>query len=984
MRSIPTLLLYSRVLLFLFSIILITTSANAQQIIRGKITDNAGSILSGATISVKGTKNITTSDSAGRFALAANPGATLEISYIGYSNYQYVLGNETELNLSLTRSTENLDSVVVIGYGTIKKKDLTGAVSSVSEKDFNIGIFASPDQLIQGKVSGLQITDDNGQPGGAATIKIRGNAALSGTGQPLFVIDGVPLDGRTLQAGVNPIDGSLVQNGVNPLNFINPDDIASIDILKDASASAIYGSRAAYGVIIINTKKAIAGTPKLNVSINTGISSILKKIEVLDAAQYREAIKFYNVDPSLDKGGTADGLDAILQNALQQNYTIGVTGGNESGKYRLSANLLNQDGIIINTGLKKYGVSIGTNFKFLDSKKLGLDINVNSNQYIQDVPQPEYSAAALVVAALKWNPTNSLRNTDGSINMGTADNPNPIAVADYLKNSFKVTTILASIAPYYKFNNWLEYKLLASINYSTGITRSSTNQDFPNSQGGSASISNSELITQQFTQTLNFNRKISNNLHLDAVLGYEYMQFTMKGSSLKGTGAQGTGFGNFGLDYTNYVQYSGTGNRSISSYIDPVTKLQSFFSRAIFNVKDKYLLTATIRADGSTKFGDNNQFGYFPSFAAAWVISEEDFFNIKFFNSLKIRAGWGKTGNQEFTSGASQAKYSFRDNGTLIQVNSPNPNLKWQADKQFNIGVDFSMLNNRISATLDYFNKNTTDLLFPSPPIQPSPPSSVVRWINLDGEIINKGFEILVNGLIVEKKDFNWNLSVNATFLQNTVRGLPSTVYTGFISGPVQVIQNGLPMQTFYTRKFLGLDKANGLSVYEDDGASFYPVGNPNPSMLLGLSSTFNYQKLSLTANMYGAFGQDIYNVTLMSFLNVSNIQRGNNIALSVFNEPVKESLANPVTPSSRFIMSGSYFKMANLTLAYAFGNVGKTFKGMNVYITAQNLFVITKYPGFDPELNTNASINNIPSLGIDYPHYPTARTFLFGLNFSL
>ena len=967
------------VLSFVFSFYLNDTFS--QQKINGLVRSTDSVPLAGVTIAVKNTNLVTTSAEDGSFSISARPGDELIFSSVGSIKKSVVVGNSTFIDVSLSFAVTRLEEVVTIGYGTAKKKDLTGSVASVSAKDFNKGIFASPDQLIQGKVSGVQVSNDNGQPGGAATIKIRGNAALSGTGQPLYVIDGVPLDGRTLQAGVAPLDGSSVQTGTNPLNFINPDDIASIDVLKDASATAIYGSRAAYGVIIINTKKAQAGQAKLNVSVVTGVAAVLKKIEILTASQFREAIKYYDVNSSLDKGGEVDAFDAILQKAVQQKYTIGVTGGNESGKYRLSANFLNQEGIIINTGFKKYGIDLATNFKFLESKKLGLDMNVISSQSIQDVPLPEYGAVRLVVPALRWNPTAPLTNADGSFNV--IDGENPVALTALLKNNFKVNTILASIAPYYKFTNWLEYKLLVSINYSTGITRASVNQDVQNSTGGTATISNSELTTQQVTQTLNFNKNMLDGLNLNAVAGFEYMQFTMKGSSLTGTGAQGTGFGNYGLDYTNYVQYSGTANRSVSSFIDPVTELKSFFGRAIFNYKDKYLLTGTFRADGSTKFGQNNKYGYFPSFAAAWNIGKEEFLKISFINSLKIRAGWGKTGNQEFPSGASQAKYSFRDNGILIQVNNPNPNLKWQSDKQYNIGIDFFILNNRISGTLDYFNKTTTDLLFPSPPIQPAPPSSVVRWINLDGKIINKGLEVLVNGAIIRNEKFSWDLSINATFLKNNVTSISAPVYTGFVSGPVQIIQNNLPMQTFYTRKFLGMDKATGLSVYEDDGATFFYVGNPNPATLLGLSSTFQYKKFSLTANMYGAFGQDIYNVTLMSFINVGGIKSGN-IALSVYKEPVKESLANPVTPSSRFITKGNYFKMANLTLSYALGDVAKVFKGTNIYVTAQNLFIITKYPGFDPEVNANASINNIPSLGIDYPHYPSPRTIMVGINFSL
>ena len=425
--------------------------------------------------------------------------------------------------------------------------------------------------------------------------------------------------------------------------------------------------------------------------------------------------------------------------------------------------------------------------------------------------------------------------------------------------------------------------------------------------------------------------------------------------------------------------------RSISSFADPTSQLKSVFGRTIFNYQEKYLLTATLRVDGSSKFGKNNKYGYFPSFAAAWNISHEKFFKVNFVNSLKMRLGWGKTGNQEFPAGSAEARYSFFDGGIIRQVNNPNPDLKWQSDRQYNIGIDFSVFNNMISGTIDYFNKATTNLLFPSAPIQPAPPDAAIRWINLDGEIQNKGLEALINAAIINNKNFGFNLSANATFLKNNVTELPAPVYTGFISGPIQIIENGYPMNTFFTRKFLGIDKASGFSNYVDSGATFYHVGDPNPKILLGISPSVHYKKLSLTANMYGAFGQDIFFTPLLAALNVGGINVGSNIGLSVFRNPVKESPANPSqSPSSRYIFNGSYLKMAGLTINYALGNVKNIFKDGNIYITGQNLFIITKYPGFSPETNFDASINSIPSLGIDAPHYPSSRTVIFGVRFSL
>lgn len=319
-----------------------------------------------------------------------------------------------------------------------------------------------------------------------------------------------------------------------------------------------------------------------------------------------------------------------------------------------------------------------------------------------------------------------------------------------------------------------------------------------------------------------------------------------------------------------------------------------------------------------------------------------------------------------------------------MQVNSPNPNLQWQSDRQWDIGLDFSLLSGRISGTFDYYYKTTTHLLFPSMPIQPAPTGSTVRWINLDGEIVNQGFEMAINGAVVRSRDFNWDLSVNASFLKNNVSGLSAPIVTGFVSGPVQIIQNGHPMDAFYTRKFLGLNKSTGFSDYEDNGNTSYFVGNPNPGTLLGFGSSFRYKKFFLVTNWYGSFGQDLYNATLMSALNVTGIQ-GGNMALSVYQSPIKESLANPAqSPSSRYVQKGDYLRMSNLTLSYNIGNIGNSFKGFNVYITAQNLILITSYPGFDPEVNKDKNINGVPSLGIDEARYPTAKTFLLGINFSL
>jgi TonB-dependent starch-binding outer membrane protein SusC len=988
----------SRLLSLLVALFFFTQSAFSQSTVTGRVTDGSGKGIAGVTVAIKGTATATQTDENGKFSLVAPTNATLVLSSVGFTSTEVPIQGRSNIETTLGTHEASLNEVVVIGYGTARRRDLTGAVATVTEKNFNKGTYTAPDQLIQGKVPGVQVLNNSGQPGGSTTVKIRGNSAITGTGQPLYVVDGVPLDGRSSRPGLNAQNLGNTPGG-NPLNFINPADIASMEVLKDASATAIYGSRAAYGVILITTKKGQSGAPRIDVNASVGNSTIMKRIDVLSADQYRQALTYYGLGNANDKGTNVNALDAILQTGLVQNYNMAVSGGNENGKYRLSVGYLDQEGIVRKTGFKKYSADLNANFKFLDNKRLGIDFNIVPSQYNEDIApisNDAGSTGSLIGQALQWNPTEALilkgSNGKDSLNIKAGDVVNPYAMSEAYSDKSRVTTILGSISPYYKFTDWLEYRFLFSMNYGSGVRRASIQQyiNLADVKGkGWASIANNELLTEQATHTLNFNRSIAKNLNLNAVLGFEYLKFSNKGSNTTAYGPSG-GFGNYGLDYTNYIQYSNSANRTISSFVDPTSELQSYFARGVFNYRERFLLTLTFRADGSSKFGENNKYGYFPSFGAAWNIDKEDFLKDNgIFTSLKLRGSWGKTGNQEFPGGAAQAKYSFTQNGGLGQVNNPNPDLKWQSDKQYNVGIDFGILSNHITASVDYFNKTTTDLLFPSAPIQPAPPGSVVRWVNLDGQIENRGVEAAVNASIINKRDLTWDLSVNATFLKNTVSGLSAPIYTGGLHGQgvsgtlVQTIQNGLPINAFYTRHFVGIDKSTGQAIYPNGDVPTYE-GDPNPSTLLGISTSVAYKNLSLNVNMNGALGQVIYNNTLNNVINVGSINGGRNIAVSVYEDPVKESFSNPVTSSSRFIEKGDYLKLANATLSYGVGNLGRNLKNLNVFVTGQNLFVITKFTGFDPEVNVDKNNNGVPSVGIEYTPYPTARTITLGVNFSL
>ncbi|MEJ7913950.1 MAG: SusC/RagA family TonB-linked outer membrane protein, partial [Chitinophagaceae bacterium] len=645
-------------LLVLFLHCVLFTHAQTRTV-TGRITDAEGKGVPGVTVSVKGTTSATQTSDDGSYSISVSDNSTLVFSSVGYASVEERVG--TRSNISTTINTENaaLSEVVVVGYATVRRRDQTGAVTTVTEKDFNKGTYTSADQLIQGKVAGVQVTNNSGQPGGAATVKIRGNSALTGSGSPLYVIDGVPLDGRSPRPGVGDIGVGGSNPGSNPLNFINPADIASMEILKDASATAIYGSRAAYGVVLITTKKGQSGQPKIDFGASYGSSRVMRRINVLDASQFRSALTYYGVSTTNDKGSDVDAFDAITRTGAVQNYNVGLSGGNENARYRFSVGVLDQEGIVKKSGIKKYTANFSGNFKFLESKKFGLDINIIPSQYKEElapISNDAGSRGSLIGQALQWNPTEPLivKRANGSDSLNVrrgGDLLNPLAVQEAITDKSRVTTILASISPSYKFTNWLEYRFLYSINYSTG-SRATTVQPFINfndvQDRGRARLAQSELSTQQFTHTLNFNKKVTERLNLNALAGYEYLDYTSKGFNVNTFGLAGGGFGNFGLDFVDYIQVSDPTNRGVGSYNDPSYEIQSYFGRTVFNYDDKYLLTATMRADGSTRFGKNNKYGYFPSVGVAWNISKEEFYNFDAITNLKLRGGWGKTGNQEF------------------------------------------------------------------------------------------------------------------------------------------------------------------------------------------------------------------------------------------------------------------------------------------------------------------------------------------------
>ncbi|WP_433900926.1 SusC/RagA family TonB-linked outer membrane protein [Sphingobacterium puteale] len=981
------------------ALLLTTFTAVAQtRELKGKVVDEHQSPLTGATIKVKGSTTATTTDAEGAFSLnIPNDAKSLEVSYVGYTLKEVpITGNDMTIALEPS-SDQGLEEVVVIGYGTARKKDLTGSMVTIGAKNFNKGIMTSPDQLIQGKTPGVMVINNTGQPGGSTTVRIRGNSSIRASNNPLFVLDGVPMSGNSpLPEG----RGGFSSDRGNPLTYLNPGDIASMDILKDASATAIYGSRGANGVVIITTKKGKEGSPEVSVGASAGVSTMREYPDVLNASRFREALKYYtpNEVDDADFGGNEDAFKAITRKAITQNYYADVAGGTEYGKYRLSGGYLNQNGIIRGSQLKKYTANLSGNFRFLENKRLGLDFGLfltqMDNKYAP-INATVGSEGNIISQALQWNPTRPLRDAQGNLTFVSTTTRNPLTSIEAFKDLATTNTLVINLAPYYKITDDLEYRFIYSAMrqtgnrqgmYRAGLIEPSNNED------EQAFISNNGETNLQMTHMLSYNKQINEDWSVNAVAGYEYLDYNFNNNIMFGRG-----FKYMGLDYFDYMQYSKPANREIASYRSPTNQLQSLFLRGGFNYLNRYLLTATVRRDGSTKFGSNNKYAVFPSLAVAWNVAEEDFLKSSgIFDQLKVRLGWGKTGNQEFPSGASLDRLIF-NNQSISQANYGNPDLKWETSTTINAGIDFGILGNRLYGSIDYFNKKTTDALFEQTLAQPAPAGRI--WVNLDGEIVNKGVEIALTGTIVKNDNWTWDLTGNATFLKNSVSGLVGYYETGALRGQGfsgvlgQRMVNGQPLNVWYLADYQGIDPQTGTSMYRgldgsistenDPAVNKYYMNSPNPTTLLGISTNVNYKKFSLAANMNGAFGHYLFNNTAATGLGLTNLS-SRNIGSKFFDTSVKESTSNSAAPSSRFLEKGDYLKLANLTLSYRVGNVGKTLKNLNVSLTGQNLFIITKYTGFDPEVNTDGSTNGIPSLGIEYLPYPPARNILLGVNFSL
>jgi TonB-linked SusC/RagA family outer membrane protein len=967
-----------------------SSAASRQNIpVSGRVVDAKGNGLPGVTVLAKGTSLGTSSAADGSFSLSVPEGSTLVFSFLGFVSKEVaVSGPTTNLSVSLAEDTKALDEVVVVGYGTQKKSDLTGSVSSVAAKDFNAGPQLSPQQLIQGKMAGVNISQNSGKPGASNTVRIRGGTSLTGSNDPLYVIDGVPI---STSSGVNQANirgnGTDVfdQEPTNPLLTLNPNDIESVTVLKDASATAIYGSRGANGVIVITTKGGKVGKAQVTYNVTAGLSKVANTLNVLSADQYRAEVTRLGL-PLDDKGANTNWQNEIYRVAKTQDHSLSLTGGNDKTRYRASLGYGDQQGIMLGSDLTRASAAINIGHSALQDK-LKFDLIVNYGQTKANAAPVSNTVGSeagtsMNYEALVFNPTYPVYAPNGSYYHVGPFRVNPVSFSTDITDQRTTRRLLGNLSTTYKILDPL------SFNVRLGYTRQEIDRNSYISKanplgqglGGYASTQKLADYSKLLETVLRFNKAFGRHA-FDAIAGYSYQYFLDEGSRTTASGFLSDEFKWYSMQAASTVG-------GISSYQGSNT-LISFYSRVNYDFDGRFLATATIRRDGSSRFGSGNKWGMFPSGSVAWRISQEKFFPTTALSDLKVRASYGVTGNQEIgnlnsltTLGASTRGYIV--GGQRITIVLPqqyaNPNLKWEQTAQLDVGLDFGLFGNRIHGTLDYYRKETSDLLLS---IAVPSPSVVTTQLANVGSVENKGIELELGANIITKGSFSWDADVNFSRNRNKVLSLSNDLYKGDnipiaplqgagLSGIyAQLITPGQPLGTFYGRKFTGVK--DGVEQFEDGNQV---IGSAQPNYTFGFSNSLQYKGLSLSFTLRGSVGNDVFNLTGNNLGYESNLP-GRNILASALTSGIGRE--QPKRYSSRWIEDGSFARLDNLTLGYTFNVKAGLLSNARVFVTGQNLFLITKYSGLDPEVNAEVSGTGVAPLGVDYLAYPRARAVNVG-----
>ena len=972
-----------------------------QTTVKGIVLDESGVPLPGATIILKGTSTGASTDFDGVFSINASIGQTLQVSFVGYES-QYVDVASTNLKINLKPLNAMLDEVLIVGYGKQTKKDLTGSVTQLSTDDFKKGVNVSPDNLIQGKVAGVRVVQSSGEPGAGVNVSIRGVGSIRSGSSPLFVVDGIPLSNENVSAA-SPNVGLGSSSAKNPLNFLNTSDIASITVLKDASAAAIYGARGSNGVVIITTKKGKTGEASITVDSYLSVASVIKKTNVLSADEYRNAI----TDSAYDHGGSTDWQDELLRSAITHNNNFSFAKKTDSGNYYTSLSFMDQEGIVETSGFKRTTARLNAEESFLDDKRLKVKVNLTASQ-INETGVPNGADAGsdgqLIIHALMANPTQPVFTEDGDFtNFNLNQNYNPMYLLDIYDDHTQTLRVLGNLETTFRIIDGLEYKFNYGIDRSVSERNSTIYPNATDRTPDGAYVQNnleSESVLMEHYLTYRFGLGKSK---FEVLGGFSYQEFDFSGTSfsLIGIDEKGTGVApEFDPGYSG--EQSG-----VNGYAQR-NELQSYFGRLNYNFDDKYLLTASLRADGSTRFGENNKYGYFPSFALGWNLDNENFISeVDDIDQLKLRMSWGQTGNQEVQNKITQASYSQSASGGYylyddynlingIVVNrTANPDLKWEVVTQLNIGLDFSLWNNKLYGSLDYYNKTTTDAIL-NISSEPLSPTTTV-WKNINGKIVNKGFEFALGSKIINTEDFSWSVDVNGATLNNEIQDLPvSELYSGDVAGPglsgvyANIYKSGYEAGSFFMLKHLGFD-ADGNDVFEDfnddsvintEDRQIFEGALPN--FTFGLNTNLSYKRWDLSLAFIGQTGGLLVNNTNLA-LNINNIVSDRNVLSQFYNEGA--SFTNQPQLSTLYLEKSDFIRLNNARLGYSIDTDALNItwlQGLNLYVSGQNIFTITNYSGFDPLVNSPRASGGNQSIGIDYTTYPSSRSFLLGATLKL
>ena len=979
-----------KTVLFVFCL-LCSTMAFAQSKVSGVVTDSQGEPLIGVTVMEVGTQNGAVTDMDGRYSINVAQGKSLQFSYVGYTAKTLrVSGNQ--LNVTLEEANKTLNEVVVVGYGTMRRKDVTSSITTVKSEDLNRGVFTDPGQMLQGKVPGL-VVSSTADPNGSPTITLRGASTLrSGAMSPYYVVDGIP--------------------GVD-ISIVAPDDIESIDVLRDATATAIYGSKAANGVIIITTKKG--AEERTNVSYNgyVALDKILNTYDMATASDLRQYAQTNGIALK-DGGADVDWQDEVLRTGVSHNHNVSISGGNNKTNYMISGNLMKRQGVIKMTGMDRLNVRSLVSTKLLKDR-LTISLGLNT-MYGKHFGVPTGNEGASVLDAMNYySPTNAIKNADGSWTVGAGSkNYNPLALMEenksetvWKRNQFLAKTALEIVKGlFWNMNySWSNYQ----STYSAYNTRLSQLEGIGNKNG--QATRNTYFGREQTFETY-FNYGLTFDKHkVDLMAGYSWEEK----KNNDGFGLSVEGYYNDDLTWYNmsYAQtILGVQNSVQSGYRENIRNI-SFYGRANYSFDGRYMIQATIRRDGPCVFGKNKRWGTFPSVSAAWNITEEEFMkNQNLFSNLKLRAGYGISGNaMGFDVYSSYNTYgatgTFTYDGKLYRTyaatKNANPDLKWETTGMLNIGLDFGFMKNRINGTIEVYHKKTKDLIwsYPVPTTQ-----YVYGWMDANvGEMTNKGIELTVNIDAIRTKDFNWMTTINLSHNKNTVDKMQNDQFhtTNLTQGDPMVsgvsangwtqrIMEGESIGTFYTYQYAGT--VNGRSEYyvldENGNRTGETTNNPGlkdrsitgcaqPKLTAGWNNSLSYKNWALNAFITGVFGNDVYNSPRAHYTSAQMFSDGKNV--------LKEFLSNPVgdasgsLPSDRFIEKGTYIRLQSLSVSYTFRNCFDNWlKDLTLYATANNLFTISSYKGLDPEVNLGGI-----DPGIDYrwSRYPHTRTFMFGMKIN-